>query len=290
MRVLSVEGGELAEQVLLLFAELARRDDDDADMLVADAVAAQMRNSFAFEAEEGTGLGACRDLELHLLGQRWDLNLVTQCRLSERQGNLAHNIVVLALEEIMILHTDHNVQISGRAAACAAFAFTGHAQLCAVIDTGRDTHMNLALSLHLALACAGGAFLFDDFACAAAIRAGTAVTHLSKRCILHEFLLSAAVADGTGLRLRTRLGSGAEAGIAGLRAWNGNIGLFAEHRFLELNGHRILQVAAALWGIRITPSTAAAEEHIEDITKTAEISATAAKAAAHSLIRSICPY
>lgn len=44
MRVLSVVGGELAEQVLLLIAELARRNDDNADMLITDAVAAKVRN------------------------------------------------------------------------------------------------------------------------------------------------------------------------------------------------------------------------------------------------------
>ena len=173
--------------------------------------------------------------------------------------------------------------LQGRAAACTAFALTAHAQLRAVIHTGRDTHMNLALSLDLTLTCAGGACLLDDLACTAAIRARTAVTHLSKRCILHEFLLSAAVADGTGLRLRTRLSPGAEAGVTGLCARNGDICLFAEYRFLELNGHCVLQVAAALRCVRITPS-AAAEEHIEDIAETAEIPA-AAEAAAHSLVR-----
>ncbi|MNW62282.1 hypothetical protein D3C74_404010 [compost metagenome] len=91
------------------------------------------------------------------------------------------------------------------------------------------------------------------------------------------------MAYGTGFGFGSRLGAGAEAGVAGFGARNGDVGFFAEYRFLELNGHGVLQIAAALRSIWIT-APAAAEEHIENIAKPAEVSATA-KAAAHSLVR-----
>ncbi|MNE71676.1 hypothetical protein D3C80_1675720 [compost metagenome] len=91
------------------------------------------------------------------------------------------------------------------------------------------------------------------------------------------------MAYGTGFRFGSRLGTGAKAGVAGFGARNGDIGFFAEYRFLEFNGHGVLQISAALRSVRITAS-AAAEEHIKNIAKPSEISSTA-KAAAHTLVR-----
>ena len=89
MCMFSIMRGELAQQILLLIAELAWRHNDHSDMLISLACAAQTRNPFALEAEEGASLGAGRNLKLHFLRQGRDLDLVTQSGLCECKRNLA---------------------------------------------------------------------------------------------------------------------------------------------------------------------------------------------------------
>ena len=89
MRLLAVQGGKLAQQVLLLVAELAWRNDDNLHVLVALSDAAQTRNAFAFKPEERTRLRSGRNFQLDLLGQRRDLDLIAKRRLGKGERTRA---------------------------------------------------------------------------------------------------------------------------------------------------------------------------------------------------------
>ncbi|MNM67064.1 hypothetical protein D3C81_785810 [compost metagenome] len=143
--------------------------------------------------------------------------------------------------------------------------------------------MNFTLFFHFTAAGTGRTFFLDDLPFAAAVAAGPPINHTAKRRVLYDFLLTGTVAHGASNRLRSRFSPGAKAGVAVFGARNCDVRFLAEYRFLELDRHRVLQIVAALRSVRITPTAAAAEEHIENIPKAAKI--PAGKAAAHPLIR-----
>ena len=269
---------ELAEKLLLLVRERCRRNDRHLHMLIAVAVAAQLGNALALEAEVRARLRAGRNLQLDLLGQCRNLDVIAQRSLRERQRNLAVNIIVLAVEEVMRLDAKDDVQVAVRAALGAAFPFAVQTNLSALINTRRNADVDFTLLLHFARAVAGAAFFLDDLAGAAAVRAGAAIDHAAKRRVLNDLLLSRAAADGAGLRLRAGLRSGAVAGIAVLRARNRNFRFLAEHRFLELDRHRVLKIVAPLRGVGISAAASAAEEHVEDVAEAAKILGSASAA------------
>ena len=89
-------------------------------------------------------------------------------------GDLAVEVVFLALEERVLLHVDDDVEIAGRAAGGAVLAFAVEAQALARGDAGRNLHRELALAADAAGAAARLARLGDDLAGAAALAARSA--------------------------------------------------------------------------------------------------------------------
>src|SRR5690606_18047868 len=111
------------------------------------------------------------DGERLLLVQRRDADLATERQGREVQRHFAVQVVPLALEERMVLHLHHDVEIAAGPAGESRFAFAGDAQPLSGRDTGRDAHRQLALLLDTSRAAAGGARLGDDLAAAPALSA-----------------------------------------------------------------------------------------------------------------------
>src|SRR5437763_324805 len=83
---------------------------------------AQIRQALATELEDLAMLGARRDFDLLLAGKHRDFQLSPQGGLRERDGDLADQIIVMALEELVGLDDDVGMQIARRAAAHARLA------------------------------------------------------------------------------------------------------------------------------------------------------------------------
>ena len=81
-------------------------------------------------------------------------------------------VVAFALEDVVFLEADLDIQITSRAAIGTGLAVAGAADTHATIDTRRDFDFQRFLLLDLALAVAGDARLGNHLASAAAGRAG----------------------------------------------------------------------------------------------------------------------
>ena len=117
-------------------------------------------------------LAAGRHLELRDAVQDRHVHLGPERRLGEGQRERAVELVALAREEGVLAHVEDDVEIARRAAGQAPFALAGDAHLRALVDAGRDAHLERPLLGHAALARAGLARALDDLALAAALGAG----------------------------------------------------------------------------------------------------------------------
>ena len=115
-----------------------------------------------------------------------------QRSLREIDGNMAVEVVFAALEELMILDIQYNVQISRGSAFSAGVTFTGNAELRTIVHSGRDFELERFFVNDAAFAVTDGATVLDDLSCAMALAAGTRDTEES----LLETNLAISVACG----------------------------------------------------------------------------------------------
>src|SRR5207253_9806192 len=107
--------GELFEKLLLLLAELLRRDDlDRHEQISAPAARHHIRHAAAAQPEGRAGLRPFGNLEALVPFERGDGNLAAHRQRRIVQRNLAEQIVGVAMEERMLLHVDDGVERAGR--------------------------------------------------------------------------------------------------------------------------------------------------------------------------------
>ena len=135
-------------------------------------------------------------------------------------------IGAVALEELVRRYRQEDVEVAGRSAAQARFAFAGQPDARAVLDAGRDVDRQRAVARHAARA--------------AAARHGSSITwprpwhdgqvrsSVKKPCACANPALAAA--GRAGFRLGARLGAGARARFAGDRGRNSNLRGLADDR------------------------------------------------------------
>src|SRR6185436_13758506 len=116
-----------------------------------------------------------------------------------------------------------DIEVARRSAARAGLALAGQPDAGAVLDAGRNVDLERLLAPHPALAGADLARLVDHLADAVAGVAGP----LDGEEALLRADAAAAVAGRALLRLRSRLGARAVAGLAGHRARHPHRGLGA---------------------------------------------------------------
>src|SRR5262245_17237200 len=148
----------------------------------------------------------------------------------------------IALEEFVRGERQEDVEIAGRAAADAGFAFAGEPNARAVFHPLGNVDRQRTLARHPALTGAGCAGFLDHLAAALTARAGP----LQGEEALRLADASGAAAMRAGLRLGAGLGAGARAGFAGDRDRYLDLRGLALKSFLDRDFHVVAQVGAAL--------------------------------------------
>src|SRR5690606_14766416 len=155
-------------------------------------------------------LRAFGDVDLRLATQRRHFDAAAQGCGGQRHGHVAVQVVAIALENLVLLDADLDVQIACRAAIGARLAIARRADAHALVDAGRDLDFQRLGFLDLALAVARGAGLGNDLAGALAVR--TALLHAEET--LAHVDGARAIAGRAGLGAGARLGAAAVTGIA----------------------------------------------------------------------------
>src|SRR5690606_6419629 len=114
------------------------------------------------------GLRAFGQLDLGRAGERGNLDDAAERGGRHRHGHLAVQVVAVALEDIVLLHADLDVEIARRPSIDSRLAVAARTDAHAVVDAGRDLHLQRLAFLHAADAVAGRAGVGDHLAAAAA--------------------------------------------------------------------------------------------------------------------------
>src|SRR5579875_418408 len=187
------------------------------------------------------------------------------------------DVGALALEQRMGLEREKDIEIAVAAAAHAGFALAGETDARAVLDAGRDGDVERLLLARAALAAAGATRLFDHLA--GAMAGGTGALH-REEALLRANAPGAAAGRAVD-RLRSRLGAGAVARIAGAQGRHADLRLAAFESFLEGYLEVVAEVVAAI-GAAVGAAAAhhRAEHLFEDVGKAAGVEAEIAASAA----------
>src|SRR3954454_1714677 len=205
--VLAAGFGEVAEHALLIGRQLGGRLDVEVHEEVASALAAQVRDALAADAQGAGRLGAGLDLDRLLAVQRLDREAGAEGGGGHREGHAAVQVVALAGVDVVRALVDLDVEVAGRAAAGADLALLGQADAHAVLDAGRDLHGQRAAGPDAAVAGAGRAGVRDDRAVPLADLAGARRDDLAEERALDALHLAAAAAGLTGGQMGTGRGA-----------------------------------------------------------------------------------
>src|SRR5688500_1236872 len=124
---------------------------------VARVARAHTLDALAAQAERLAMLRALGQLDLCLAGQRGHGDVAAERGQGQRDRYGAVQVVAVALEDLVLLDADLDVQVTRGAAVGARLAVADRADAHALVDTGWDLHLQRALLLYLAGAVAGGA-------------------------------------------------------------------------------------------------------------------------------------
>src|SRR6185312_4088409 len=196
----------------------------------AAAGLADARDALAAPHEDVAGLRARLELDrrraVAVVVKRIDVDLAAERRLDEAHRDLGQHVFALALEPLVALHVQHDVEVTG-AAALRGLALAGEPQRLAVVDAGgHGDRERRGFGLRAATA-AVGTRLLDRLALAAAMRTGR--LHHEEALGVHDLTFAAARAAYVGLAA----GRGAAAGARRARDVARDLDLLAHapHRF-----------------------------------------------------------
>ena len=149
-------------------------------------------------------------------------------------------IIVIALENLMRLEMDLDIQIARRPAIHTSLTFTGQTDAVALVNAGRDAYRQGFLFLDAPLTMTMGARIGNDLA--AAVTARTSLLHREK-ALLHTHL-TMSTASRAGSRFGTRLGAGAMAMLAFGQYRHADFGFSATRCFFQRDFQVVAQVGA----------------------------------------------
>ncbi len=150
--IVDLQGGvELLHQLALFARELAWSEYAHMVVQVATAAAMRIGKAFALDAEDRTALRALRNLQPLFASKAGHLEFRTERSLRDAQRNCAVEVRAAPLKEGVLLHFENDVEIAGRSAVGARFAFALYAKARASVDAGRNAEFDGALALQSGL-------------------------------------------------------------------------------------------------------------------------------------------
>src|SRR3989475_680254 len=259
-RRLRLDRGEPLQQLLLLRREVGGGPDPHAHVQVAPAALAEPGQALAPHAVHRAGLRPGLDLEQGGPVRRGDLHVAAQRRLAERDREVKHQVVAVALEPRILSDVEHRDEIARWPVARPRHALSAHREVVVVRDPGRHVDLHRLLGPDPAVAAALAARIRDHRSLAAAggtRRDGDELPEHGARLAPH---LAGAAAAAAGRGPRALLGTRAAARRAtverahahGLRRPRGDVGQRELERHLEVRS--TVPVASTL---------AAAEDRVE---------------------------
>src|SRR5712691_1862039 len=259
-RRLRLDHGELLQELLLLRREIRGGPDPHAHVQVAPPALAQPGQALAPHAVHRAGLRPGLDLEHGGPVRRGDLHVAAQRRLAERDRQVEHQVVAVALEPWILGDVEHRDEIARRPVAWPRHALSAHREVVVVRDAGRHVNLHRLLGPDPAVAAALGARIRDHRALAAASgtrRDGDELPEHRARGAPHLPRASAAAAGRgpralLGPRAAARRAAVEGAHAHGLRRPRGDLGQG------ELEGH--LQVRPT---VPVASALAATEDRVE---------------------------
>src|SRR5581483_9522849 len=148
---------QLFEKLLLAGAQLGRQYHADLHVQVTVPALSELRHALAGEADALAVLRAGRNLERDASGHRRHGYLAAEQRVVKRHRRLFDQIVAVALEALVRLHRDLEIQVALGAAPRAGLPFARNAYARAGAHAGRDLHFDAARLAYAAGALADGA-------------------------------------------------------------------------------------------------------------------------------------
>src|SRR6267143_3765422 len=170
-RRLALDLGELLEQGALLRGQLDRRPDMHPHVHVAATSFADPGEPLAAQAVGRAVLRPLLDLEGRVAVGRRDLDRGAERRLSERDRQVVHQVVAVALEPRVLGDVEHGDQIAGRPIARPGSSVPPHREVVMVRDAGGDVYLELLFRPDASVALAFGARLLGHRALPRAARA-----------------------------------------------------------------------------------------------------------------------
>src|SRR5690606_12285093 len=185
---------EFFEHFTLALAQVDRRFYRHSAQQVACRTTTHRRHTLAAPAELLAGLSPFGDVQLDPAIQGRHFQLAAQRRVGEADRHLAIQMLAVALEDRVLTHVDHHVQITRRATLGTGLAFAGQANAVARVDACGHLHGKRLLFFDAALAVAAATGIGNHLAAAMAARAG--LLH-GEEALLHTHLTDATT-GGTG--------------------------------------------------------------------------------------------
>ena len=102
----------LLKECLLLAREILGNLHEDFDVLVAAQTAAQGRHALAFYAENRTVLCAFGYFEFRISSDGWHVDHSAHCGCREIYRDFADDVILVALEDLMLLDMDDDIEVS----------------------------------------------------------------------------------------------------------------------------------------------------------------------------------
>src|SRR5205085_8045981 len=103
--------------------------------------------------------------------ERRHVDLGTERGIDHRDRALTDDVGTVAMEQRVLTHSEHDVEIARCAAANAGFAFVAKLEARAIVDAGRDFHLDFAHGASATRAAARRARALVDLALAIALAA-----------------------------------------------------------------------------------------------------------------------
>src|SRR5262245_28741890 len=192
-------------------------------------------------------------------------------------------IGALALEERVGADGEENVEVTGRPAAHACFAFACKPDAGAILDPGGNVDRERALARHSSRAGTGRTRVIDHLTAALAGRTGP----LQREEPLSMADASLTAARRTGFGPSAGLGARPRTGLAGHRGWNAHLGILSRIGLLQRNFHVVAQIGAALaTAAASAPPAAHTEQVIEYVGEGRRYVAKAARGAGTGMLES----